>query len=153
MNPLHISTSFDSGAIEVLSLADPSDIQLNIRRDNASEFAQWFHFSLQGAAGVAVTLRFLNAGQCAYPKGWEGYRVVASDDRQNWWRVATRFDGQVMSLEIKPETQCIYFAYFEPYSHEQPLDLIGWAALSEHVSQERLGSTLDGPDLTPLQIT
>ena len=153
MTPLHISTQFDSGAIEVLSLADPLNIQLNIRQDNASEFAQWFHFSLQGAAGVAVTLRFLNAGQSAYPKGWEGYRVVASYDRQNWLRVDTRFDGQVMSLEIKPETQCIYFAYFEPYSHEQHLDLIGWAALSEHVTQERLGSTLDGRDMTLLQIT
>jgi len=153
MTPLHISTQFDSGAIEVLSLADPLNIQLNIRQDNASEFAQWFHFSLQGAAGVTVTLRFLNAGQCAYPKGWEGYRVVASDDRQNWLRVDTRFDGQVMSLEIKPETQCIYFAYFEPYSHEQHLDLIGWAALSERVTQERLGSTLDGRDMTLLHIT
>src|SRR5450759_1288719 len=153
MTPLHISTQFDSGAIEVLSLADPLNIQLNIRQDNASEFAQWFHFSLQGAAGVAVTLRFLNAGQCAYPKGWEGYRVVASYDRQNWLRVDTRFDGQVMSLEIKPEAQCIYFAYFEPYSHEQHLDLIGWAALSERVTQERLGSTLDGRDMTLLHIT
>ena len=82
MNQLHISTQFDSGAIEVLSLDDPSDIRLNIRHDNASEFAQWFHFSLQGACGVPVHLRFLNAGNCAYPKGWEGYRVVASADRQ-----------------------------------------------------------------------
>jgi murein tripeptide amidase MpaA len=100
-----------------------------------------------------VTLRFLNAGQCAYPMGWEGYRVVASYDRQNWLRVDNRFDGQVMSLEIKPEPQCIYFAYFEPYSHEQHLDLIGWAALSERVTQERLGSTLDGRDMTLLHIT
>ncbi len=153
MTPLHISTSFDSGAIDVLSLADPGDIQLNIRRDNASDFAQWFHFSLQGAAGLAVTLRFLNAGQSAYPEGWDGYRVVASYDRQNWFRVATRYDGQVMSLDIRPETQCIYFAYFEPYSHEQHLDLIGSAALSGHVTQQRLGSTLDGHDLTLLQIT
>lgn len=42
MTPLHISTQFDAGAIEVVSLADPTDIRLNIRRDNASEFAQWF---------------------------------------------------------------------------------------------------------------
>ena len=87
MTPLHISTSFDSGAIEVLSLADPADIQLNIRKDNASEFAQWFHFCLQGAAGEALTLRFLNAGSCAYPKGWEDYRVVASYNRQHWFRI------------------------------------------------------------------
>jgi murein tripeptide amidase MpaA len=67
MTALHISTAFDSGAIDVISLADPRDIQLHIRKDTAAEFAQWFHFSLHGAAGVAVVLKFLNAGQCAYP--------------------------------------------------------------------------------------
>lgn len=58
MNALHISTQFDSDAIEVLSLADPQDIQLHIRRDNASEFAQWFHFSLQGGAGSARAAQY-----------------------------------------------------------------------------------------------
>lgn len=153
MTQLHISTQFDSGAIEVLSLADPNDIQLNIRRDNASEFAQWFHFSLQGAAGVAVTLRFLNAGKCAYPKGWEDYRVVASVDRQHWFRIATRYDGQVLSAEITPSAQSIYFAYFEPYSYERHLDLIGVAADSEAVEVQHLGQTLDGRDMTLLRLT
>ncbi|MDO8449780.1 MAG: M14-type cytosolic carboxypeptidase [Rhodoferax sp.] len=153
MTQLHISTQFDSGAIEVLSLADPGDIQLNIRRDNASEFAQWFHFSLQGGAGVAVTLRFLNAGKCAYPKGWEDYRVVASVDRQHWFRIATRYDGQVMSAEITPSAQSIYFAYFEPYSYERHLDLIGVAADSETVEVQHLGQTLDGRDMTLLRLT
>ena len=37
---LHISTAFDSGAIDVVSLAESANIQLNIRKDNASEFAQ-----------------------------------------------------------------------------------------------------------------
>lgn len=154
MTQLHISTQFDSGAIEVLSLADPSDIQLNVRRDNASEFAQWFHFCLQGAAGVAATLRFLNAGSCAYPKGWQDYRVVASYDRQHWFRIPTRFDGQVMSAHITPETQSIYFAYFEPYSHERHLDLIGSAAASNNtVAVQHLGQTLDGRDMTLLRVT
>ncbi|MDO9198387.1 M14-type cytosolic carboxypeptidase [Rhodoferax sp.] len=153
MTQLHISTQFDSGAIEVVSLADPGDVQLNIRRDNASEFAQWFHFSLQGAAGVAVTLRFLNAGKCAYPKGWEDYRVVASVDRQHWFRIATRYDGQVMSAEITPSAQSIYFAYFEPYSYERHLDLIGVAADSETVEVQHLGQTLDGRDMTLLRLT
>nr|WP_198674659.1 M14-type cytosolic carboxypeptidase [Rhodoferax ferrireducens] len=151
--PLHISSAFDSGAIEVLSMTDPSDIQLNIRRDNASEFAQWFHFSLQGAAGLAVSLRFLNAGQCAYPKGWQDYRVVASYDRHSWFRIDTRFDGQVMAADITPQTQCVYFAYFEPYSHERHLDLIGRAAASEHVEVQHLGQTLDGRDMTLLRLT
>jgi murein tripeptide amidase MpaA len=153
MTPLHISSSFDSGAIEVLSLTDPSDIQLNIRRDNASEFAQWFHFSLQGAAGLAVSLRFLNAGQCAYPKGWQDYRVVASYDRHTWFRIDTRFDGQEMALDITPETQCVYFAYFEPYSFERHLDLIGRTAASEHAEVQHLGQTLDGRDMTLLRLS
>ena len=66
MTTLHISTQFDSGAIDVVSLSDHRNIELNIRADNASAFAQWFHFALQGAAGLPVTLRFLNAGACAY---------------------------------------------------------------------------------------
>jgi murein tripeptide amidase MpaA len=153
MTALHISTQFDSGAIEVLSLADPADIQLNIRKDNASDFAQWFHFSLQGAAGLAVNMRFLNAGQCAYPKGWEGYRVVASYDRQHWFRIDTVFDGQVMSASITPQTHSVYFAYFEPYSHERHLDLVATAAASELVELQHLGQTLDGRDMTLLRVT
>lgn len=153
MTPLHISTQFDAGAIEVVSLADPTDIRLNIRRDNASEFAQWFYFALHGAAGLALTLRFLNAGQCAYPQGWENYRVVASTDRQHWFRIPTRYDGQVMSADITPETQCVYLAYFEPYSHERHLDLIGSAAASSLVELERLGATAEGRDITLLRVT
>jgi murein tripeptide amidase MpaA len=42
MTQLHISSQFDAGAITVVSLADPQDIQLQIRPDNASAFAQWF---------------------------------------------------------------------------------------------------------------
>ena len=150
---LHISTSFDAGAIDVISLADPADIRLNIRADNASEFAQWFHFSLHGAAGVAVTLRFLNAGQCAYPKGWDGYRITASYDRQHWFRIDTLFDGQVMAASLTPLAQVIYFAYFEPYSQERHLDLMGSAATSDHVEVQHLGQTLEGRDMMLLRIT
>ena len=153
MNALHISTQFDSGSIEVVSLQDTRNIELRIRPDNASEFAQWFHFCLHGAVGQQVTLRFLNAGACAYPKGWEGYRVVASHDRQNWYRIDTEFDGTVMTARTTPESNAIYFAYFEPYSWEQHLDLLGSATQSPHVGLQRLGSTLDGRDMGLLRIT
>ena len=153
MAQLHISTQFDSGAIEVVSLQDHRNIELNIRKDTAAEFAQWFHFALHGAAGLPVTLRFLNAGACAYPDGWQGYRVVASHDRQHWFRIDTQFDGKVMTARMTPETHCIYFAYFEPYSWEQHLDLMGSAAASPHVTLERLGSTVQGRDMTMLRIT
>ena len=153
MTALHISTAFDSGAIYVISLEDPRDIQLNIRPDNASGFAQWFHFSLQGAAGTPVVLKFMNAGQCAYPKGWEDYRVVATHDRQHWFRIDAEFDGQVLTARTTPETQCIYFAYFEPYSWEQHLDLLAAASASPFVTQSHLGLTVQGRDMAMLTIT
>jgi murein tripeptide amidase MpaA len=153
MTALHISTAFDSGSIEVVSLEDPRNIRLHIRPDNASAFAQWFHFSLQGAAGVPVVLKFLNAAQCAYPKGWDGYSVVASHDRQHWFRIDTEFDGQVMTARTTPETQCIYLAYFEPFSWEQHLDLLGAASASPHVTQEHLGLSGQGRDMALLRVT
>lgn len=148
-----ISCQFDSGAIEVLRADDPNDIQLHIRKDNAADIAQWFHFRLQGAAGVPVTLRFANAGQSAYPKGWEGYRVVASHDRQHWQRIETHYDGTIMTAQLTPHSNSVYLAYFEPYSWERHLDLIASAAASEHVQLERLGASLDGRDIDLLHIT
>ncbi len=153
MTLLHISSAFDSGAIEVVTLANPDNIELRIRADNAAEFVQWFHFCLHGAAGEAVTLRFLNAGNSAYPKGWQGYRVLASHDRQHWFRIPTAYDGQVMTAQVTPDTNSIFFAYFEPYSWERHLDLLGSAAASQHVQLEHLGETLDGRDMTLLSIT
>jgi len=153
MHSIHISSQFDAGAIEVLSLVDPQNIQLKIRPDNASDFAQWFYFCLQGAAGVPVRLNFVNAGQSAYPKGWADYRVVASYDHQNWFRLDTDFDGEVLSTSFTPAGNSVYLAYFEPYSYERHLDLVGSAANSEHVTLERLGSSLDGRDMTLLQVT
>ncbi|HQX58957.1 MAG TPA: M14-type cytosolic carboxypeptidase [Burkholderiaceae bacterium] len=153
MNPITISSQFDSGAIDVVRADDPADIELKVRADNAAEFAQWFHFRLQGAAGTPVTLRFSNAGQCAYPKGWEGYQAVASHDRQHWQRVPTSFDGASLTVQFTPATNSVYLAYFEPYSWERHLDLIGSAAASDHVQVERLGATLDGRDIDVLHIT
>ncbi len=152
MTQLSISSQFDSGAIEVLRLDVAHDIQLRIRQDTAAEFAQWFHFCLHGAAGEPVTLRFMNAKQCAYPKGWEGYQVVCSEDRQHWSRIETSYDGEVMTARITPQTNAIYFAYFEPYSYEQHLDLLASAAASSLVTVERLGSTVQGRDMSVLRV-
>ncbi len=150
---MHISSSFDSGAIDVVDATVPGDIQLRIRSDNAAEFAQWFHFRLQDAKDLGVCLRFLNAGACAYPKGWENYRVVASYDRKNWFRIETTYDGAVMAAQMTPEAQSVYFAYFEPYSYERHLDLIGTAAKCEHVAIVCLGQTVEARDMNLLRIT
>lgn len=148
MTGIRISSNFDSGAIEVVSVADPADIRLRLRSDNGADFRQWFHFRLLGAAGLALTLRFENAGQAAYPDGWPGYRCVASYDRRHWFRIAaTRYEGGQLIVEHTPERNSVYYAYFEPYSLERHLDFLGQVELSPFAQVRALGGTVEGRDV------
>lgn len=145
--PIKISHQFDAGAIEVVRADDPQSIELNLRKDSHADILQWFHFRLQGARGVPCTMRFLNAGQAAYPEGWVNYQAVASHDLENWSRVPTSFDGKVLTVTHTPESDSMYYAYFEPYSWERHLRLVARAGLSPLARVERLGDTVDGRDL------
>ncbi len=150
-----VSATFDSGAIEVIesqaSEAGSVHLKLAIRQDSTSDpactFRQWFHFRLQGARARTCRIDFMNAGACTYPRGWTDYRVVASYDRIAWFRVPTRYDGHVMTVEHVPERDSIYYAYFEPYSYDRHLDLLGRMDGSPFARVERLGRTVDGRDL------
>ena len=145
---MRISSAFDAGAIEVLNLDDPHNIRLRLRADNAADFRQWFHFRLMDAAGKPVRMVFENAAQAAYPDGWPGYRCVASYDRQHWFRiVGTAYEGGQLIVEHTPERDSIYYAYFEPYSHERHLDLLARAEASPFAGVRNLGATVDGHDL------
>ncbi len=145
---MKISACFDSGAIEVVRLDDPRDIHLRLRQDNAADFRQWFHFRLSGAAGTPLRMVFDNAADAAYPDGWPGYRCVASYDRRHWFRIpSTRYEDGTLIVEHTPERDSIYYAYFEPYSHERHFELLGRVAHSPHACVRNLGSTVDGRDL------
>src|SRR5512147_2996 len=67
---LRIGANFDAGSVEIVSADDPRDVRLNLRKDSAADFRQWFHFRVQGARGKPLRMRFLNAGRSAYPGGW-----------------------------------------------------------------------------------
>jgi murein tripeptide amidase MpaA len=143
---ISISSTFDSGAIEVVAAERADDIRVAIRADSHAEFRQWFHFRVQGARGKLCRIRFINAGACTYVDGWRGYRVVASYDRHSWFRVPTTFDGTEMTVDQTLERDSIYYAYFEPYSWERHLDLLGRAESSPLARVRRLGATIDGRD-------
>ena len=81
------SHNVDAGAIDVVSATSAGAIDLNIRKDSHADITQWFYFRLQGAQGEPCTIRFLNAGQSAYPEGWNGYQAMASYDRVHWFAV------------------------------------------------------------------
>ncbi|MDP2560975.1 M14-type cytosolic carboxypeptidase [Psychrobium sp. 1_MG-2023] len=149
---MKISQNFDSGNIDCLSINENGEIKLAIRKDNNSDFSQWFHYRLTGAKGKACSMSITNAADTSYVKGWEGYQAVASYDRVNWFRVETAFDGQELTISHTPECDSVYFAYFAPYSMERHHDLIANAQLSDLVEHIHLGYTLDGQDMDLLKI-
>ena len=147
-----ISSSFDAGAISVIDSTDSQNIRLALRGDNAASFSQWFYFRLQGAAYQPCRIRIENAGQSSYPEGWEDYQATASYDRSNWFRVPTHYEDGVLTIEHTPLAGSVYYAYFEPYSHEQHLNLLGDAQGSGLCQIDDLGSTAQGRDINLLTI-
>lgn len=149
---LRIVSGFDSGSVDVVDQSDPANIRLRLRDDNAADIRQWFHFRLLGAAGLPVRMVFENASTATYPDGWPDYRAVASYDRQDWFRVPTRYENGQLIIEHTPEQGSVYYAYFEPYSHERHLDFVAQAAQSPFASLDSLGSTVQGRELDRIVI-
>jgi len=150
---MKITSNFDSGNIDIVSIDTKKNaIKLKIRKDTNSDFLQWFHFRLTGAAGLPCLISILNAGQSSYPKGWENYTLCVSYDRDEWFRIPTTFRNGVLSFNIKPIHNSVFFAYFAPYSYERHLDLIHLAQLSDHVRMEIVGKTFLGRDMEMLII-
>lgn len=144
---IKISQNFDAGAIEVVRAEHAGEIELNLRKDSHADFMQWFYFRLQGARDQETIIRIINAGEATYANAWENYQAVASYDRENWFRVETEFDGKVMTIHHEPEFDSVYYAYFEPYSWERHLALLGSVEQSGLARVLDLGSTIDGRDL------
>lgn len=149
---MQISSLFDSGNIRVIRAEQPDDIMLAINKDHQSDFYQWFHFRLTGEVNRLHTLHISDLASSAYPKGWEGYNVLASYDRQTWFRVDSEFNGDILTFSIALEQPQVYFAYFIPYSYERHLDLLADAQCSPLCELKYLGDTLDGRDMSMLVI-
>jgi murein tripeptide amidase MpaA len=152
MRAMKVSSQFDAGNIEVVDITRPDDAHLRIRRDSHSEFLQWFNFRVSEVRDVALTLHLDNAGKTSYPPGWQGYRAVATYDREHFFRVPTDYDGERLTIRHTPARDVVYYSYFAPYSHERHQDLIGRCLAAEGVRHHLLGHTLDGRDMDLLQI-
>jgi len=154
---MQITDNFDSGNIQVIDASDASNIQLEIKKDNQSDFYQWFHFKLQtdlndNGERQEHVMHITNAGKSAYVEGWKDYQAVASYDREHWFRVPTVFDGDKLTISLMPEFDSVYFAYFAPYSYERHQDLIHSAQMDIDCQLQVLGQTIDGRDMSLLKI-
>jgi murein tripeptide amidase MpaA len=148
---LSISAAFDSGNIRVVGSREDG-FDLEIATDHLSDFYQWFHFRVLGAAGRTLTLRIVNAGSSAYPDGWPNYRACFSEDRETWGRTDTHYADGVLTITHTPESNSVWFAYFAPYSMERHHDLVAAAAGCEGVTVASLGQTLDGQEVDYLSL-
>ncbi|MGF1887078.1 M14-type cytosolic carboxypeptidase [Photobacterium profundum] len=149
---MKIFSNFDGGNINVVKADSPEDIQLTIPNDNQSEYYQWFHFRLETQAQEEHTVKLLNLAKSAYPEGWQGYDVVASYDRDEWFRIPAEFDGDTLTFRFFPEQGSMYFAYFAPYTYDRHQDLLHQAQVNFNSQLETLGSTLDNNDMSLLTI-
>jgi murein tripeptide amidase MpaA len=148
---LSISSSFDSGNIEVLAL-DGDTATLAIRKDKDSDFYQWFHFRVAGARGRPITVNITNCADSAYPLGWPGYRARFSDDRQDWLQAETGYADGVLTITHTPAQDVVWFAYHAPYSIERHHDLVARIGGLPGVTTRELGSTLDGQPIDCLTL-
>ncbi len=149
---MHVSSEFDGGNIRVVDCKEANNIQLEIRRDRESGFLQWFYFRLTGALQKQCLIRIVNAGDASYPRGWEDYRVVASYDREFWFRVDTFYEDGELSIQHQPAYNAVYYAYFAPYSLEKHASLVAVAQTSPRARVIHAGTTVQGRDIDVIRI-
>ena len=105
MSDILVDAAFDSGNIQVLSI-DGATARLRIPHDNQSEFYQWFHFRVAGAAGRELELKIGDLNGSAYPDGWPDYRACMSYDREQWVRVdETSYADGILTIRVTPPTE------------------------------------------------
>lgn len=143
---LSVSCAFDGGNIRVVAI-DGDRIDLEIRKDNESDFYQWFYFRVTGGAGRALEIRLLNCAGAAYPHGWEKYRGCLSYDREEWARIDTGYADGVLTMRVTPQEDSVWIAYFAPYTMERHHDLVASVIAQPGVEYRSLGQTLDGQEM------
>ena len=155
MTDIQIDAAFDSGNIEVLGIMEAT-ARLTIRKDYRSDFFQWFHFRVCGAAGRELTLKITELEGSAYPGGWPDYNAAVSEDRAYWGRATSSYDkgeeGGTLTIRYTPQSDLAWFAYFAPYSWERHQDLIADTAASDGVSSRCLGRSIEGRTIDCLEM-
>ncbi len=155
MSDIQIDAAFDSGNIEVLSVKGAT-ARLAIRKDLQSDFFQWFHFRVCGAAGRELTLKITGLEGSAYPGGWPDYNAAVSEDRDYWGRAASAYDkaedGGTLTIRYRLDSDLAWFAYFAPYSWERHQDLIADTAACDGVSYRCLGRSIEDRTIDCLEM-
>jgi murein tripeptide amidase MpaA len=154
--PVSLCSVFDSGNGRLVRIEDPATVTMEIVPDAGDAFRQWFHVRLSGVRDLDLTVRIIHLNESAYPAGWPGYRARASEDRQQWRAVETRFDkgeeGGTLTIRVRAATDSVWLAYFAPYSMERHHDLVARIAGRPGVRHSVLGHSVEGQPMDCLTI-
>ncbi|HEY4118703.1 MAG TPA: M14-type cytosolic carboxypeptidase [Byssovorax sp.] len=145
---MKIDADLDGGAIQVVSGDGGAKIDLALRADTSASFMQWFHFRGRGARNKATTLRFVNAGEATFAEAWDGYRVAASYDGDQWFRLQTKYEGGVMTAEHTPVRDAVQYAYFATYPWARHEKLLARMADAPRARVEEIGRTVQDRPLS-----
>jgi murein tripeptide amidase MpaA len=141
---MRIRSDFDGGSIVVPGEAEGGEVPLLLRSDSAADLRQWFCFRSIGEPGSLRAFRIENAGEAEYPAGWDDYRVCASYDGEDWFRVPTRHEDGVLRFRLVPSRRAVTFAAFAPYPLSRYRRLVQRAARSPRARVDVLGETVQG---------
>lgn len=147
---MKILSHFDGGNIEIETI-EGSAAALRVRKDTRADYRQWFYFQSRGEPGQPRCYKIINAGDCTYAKGWNGYCIWFSYDREDWHSLPVRFDGKVAEFVHTPEREDCRYAYFIPYSQDRHLDLITRCMTHPDVRHDLIGSSHENRPLDVLR--
>lgn len=144
---MRILTPKDAGRIQLLE-RQGTRARVAIRADRAApEHRQWFSFVARDVAGDACEFTIANAGRCTYADAWEDYRVCASYDGEDWFRVPTEFDGEELRFFHEPTRDAVMYAYFAPYPKVRRQALLAQALTTGRARAERVGQSVNGESM------
>jgi murein tripeptide amidase MpaA len=154
----HISSNFEQGKIGILQAQRPDAIELELLKDNAADFVQWFYFRVTGARGAPLRMRFTNALASnvlktdGMPDIWPGYQAFASYDLTHWFLVPTVIGSDGMVVSFTPQQDSVYFAQYPVYPMQRHREFIARTLADPRTQLTVLGQTPDGQDLELLTI-
>jgi murein tripeptide amidase MpaA len=143
MKQLRIDCAFEGGNGRLVALT-PDGADIEIAKDTAALWSQWFYVKLSGAAGQTLTLRIRNAHATTYPEGWSGYRAFVSDDGESWVRTTTDYVDGNLVIRHKAQAETVWFAYFVPYPVTRLDALLDWVRQTSGVVVRSLGPSYEG---------
>jgi murein tripeptide amidase MpaA len=156
-----ITGKIPSGSIVVEDASDPADLRLRLVADPISGFMGFYHFRASGVRGVPCRFNIVNAGDCFDRRlagredvedGWTNTGPMASYDRERWFRLKGRVEGDSYMIDHTPAYDICYYATWAPYPLDRELNAISRWQLSPRVRLEVIGHSVEGVDLDRLTL-